>query len=98
MRSMLLVCMVSFYSYGDDHEWFDIPTMCFDDFYQDVIFVPSFVVTACSITMGKYNSIICLVRLGVGSSGPLCSFATPRIQTMSCLDFARHVHLCVEWT
>ena len=40
----------------------------------------------------KVDSIIWMVRSGVGISGPFCSYAAPRVKMIPGLSFARHSH------
>ena len=58
------------------------------------LYLVSFVCMACSINLScvKVNSMICMVRSGVGIRGPFCSYVAPCMYTMSGCSFARHSH------
>lgn len=43
----------------------------------------------------KANSKICIVQCGLGTKGPISSYAAPWMYTMSGLSFVRHSHRVV---
>jgi hypothetical protein len=56
------------------------------------LYLASFVciVGSTNVSCVKVNSIICMVRSGVGIKGSFCSYVAPCMCTMSGRSFARH--------